>query len=70
MDLNTLAQGGAAGAFIALALYLVKVIVNDMKHDISAMRASSEKQETLLARVVVLLEQPARTARHEERDER
>lgn len=43
MDITTLAQGGAAGAFVALALYLVKVIVNDMKHDITAMREGIDK---------------------------
>lgn len=55
MDINQLLQQGGLTALGGLALYLVKVIVNDLKHDASAARASMERQEKLLERILVQL---------------
>lgn len=55
MDFNSLLQQGGLTALGGLALYLVKVIVNDLKHDMAASRASLERQEKLLERILVQL---------------
>lgn len=66
MDINTLLQQGGLTALAGLALYLVKVIVNDLKHDATAVRESSTRQEALLMRIIALLENPPHTAREEQ----
>lgn len=66
MDINLLLQQGGLTALGGLALYLVKVVVNDLNHDARAIKESSQRQEALLMRVIALLERAPYTAREDQ----
>lgn len=57
-EAQVLTNFGGLVVLAGLGLYLVKVVVNDLKHDVSATRAAIERAADALDRIENLLRRP------------